>query len=1106
MPAEDSYVFTVTIAGADAIKQAKEIRRTIEQELKGATLIDVAGVPEAVKGLEELRKVAAGVGKALTAGFRAESRKLLIDIETLQQQVNAVVRAGAAPVEAALEGLGVMGLDALEMVDAGTTEATQKMARLTNEVRGAQAQIEALQERLAELGARPIIPAGSLTGEVRTLSELFHELTGSRQREVRRMFRDMQQDLGPIADELERQAQAARAEAAPAYEKIKAEAQELATTLNIVLARQTELRRGTQEWRILEEEAQAYRAAIYETEQEMSQLRSIMMGTMASEQTAQLAYEQQRYVAQLAESSTWWKELTRGAGEHADVVEYVTQRDREAGHALAEMLAAWERIRKLQTSISRGIGTMQRMGDRIELPPGTEGNLATLVLAEKSLGQSTELATQHIDAQVKSLRSLTTQLQTAADAASGLDRAQREAIRRVQMTAEKEMRAATKTSLGLTTEEAGVAIGPILATMNAQIEAIKRGTIRTIEELEEEGQRRSPFQWLVNAAHAARRMLVGESIIPEMVIAINEWLTRIGIEDPFSHLAMDANNAAELIQTGLQTRLKQLTTDQAQAELKELQEELKETARLIESQLVSTSQASKEYKMAWRDYADEVKRVRGDDPQAMALLAQGKALKTTGVRGEFKTLDIIDEGYQAIRTELEERERLSAEETAKLLELEQRYTAMKQVALALERELTERKVAQLEKSRIAAMEEENDVDKFEALTKETVAEESRLNDVLQEIAFEQEMITAKALAAAEEELERAKAQARKTVPASLGTEVAGATILPTITKTQTRNVQAYTAAIEELSKSLREMPTTDLQKQFTALMETLQEMTGVLPLVSQEEQKRMVNTARAVAAAAEAEKRRTAQVQAQAEQETSILQSHLRVREAAVEKSADVVVEQARRKTLQVTEMERRTTAEIKAEAQARSVAEQQEARASAQAQMEEERRLTAQLKEEERRRTLDHQEQMRQRAAADREARRAAMVPTTTELERYGGGRVGALSWAVQEAQMRQMGLRMLAYDLQYASRTAMVASAALTGPPLLAMRRYAEYTRMTDRSARAMGLARDVSDDLRHALIEQSVAMGMASPEDLAAGLYMWTTGVGATAETYEELQKVI
>lgn len=744
----DSYTFRLTISGAEAITQARTIRKEIEAEFKQVTMIDLGNVPEAVTALTELKKGAQGVGRALTAGFRAQVGKLIEQIIDLQTAVNQVVRAGAGPVEKALEGLGTMGLDALEIVDAGSTKATQKMARLTNTIRGAQTQIEQMQKSMAELGDYPLVPAGGL-GEVRTLNELFKTMTGYKAAGIRKLFRDMEKDLAPATAELEKMREAARAEATPAVERLKAELEELTAESKKLVEEQAQIGRFAPEYAQLKQEIELYGQAIIQVEKELSKLTTIMMTGGMGEETSKLRLQQEQYLSQLKESTVWWKELTTGAGKHKDVVEAVAKVDEEAASRLAQMVSRWETMRSLQTSISRGIGTMQRMGDKIELPPGTEGTLATLVLVEKSLGQSTELATVHVLAQGKALGKLVTKLDQAAQAAQGLDRTQREALRRIQMTAEARMRGATSIRAGLTVEQAGAAIVPILAQVDVQAEAIKNRALGLVAELEQEGRRRKPFGWLIEAARAARRMIVGESIIPEMVTAINVWLAKIGIEEPFDVLAMDAKSTAEFI-------------------------------------------------------------------KQMGRVAQEEA---------------------------------------------------------------------------------------------------------------------------------------------------------------------------------------------------------------------------------------------------------------------------------------KQTTATVRAEA-----------RVGATARIEAERRLTAQLKGEEGRRTTDHQDEIRKRQQAEREARRARMEPTAAELQRYGGGMMGAISWSVQEAQMRQMGMRMLTADVQRLSRSLTIAGAAMTGPPILAMRRFVEYTRETNRAGRAMGLAQEESDALRHVLIEQSQAMGMVKPEEMASGLYMWATGVGATARTLDELKKVI
>lgn len=886
----DSYTFKVTIAGGDAIKQAREVRRAVEAEFKQvSTVLEVGNIPEAKQQLAELKREARGVGQALTGGFRGAVKRLIDDITALQEQVNAVVRGGAGPVEEALGNLGVMGLDALEMVDAGSTKATQKMARLTNEIRSSQAQIEALQARVAELGARPMIPAGSMTGEVRTLSELFQEMTGSRMPQVRRLFRDMQKDLAPITTEIEKQAEAMRAEAAPAYEKAKQELEELQEAHRKVVEQQRGLERGIEQWRALEQESKLYRQAIYEVEQEVSKLRSIVMGAAMDEETAKLRYQQEGYLKQLEETTVWWKELTRGAGEHAGVIDQVAKRDREAGAALAEMIAAWERIRKLQTSISRGIGTMGRMGERVELPPGTEGTLATVVIAQRALGQSTELSTDQIVRQRKELVKLSRALEMAAQAADGMDRVQRRALQRIQMVAERELVQVTK-GRGVTTEEAAERMALILARVLEQTEAIKKRTLAELQELEAEGQRRQPFGWIVRAAQKAKRLVVGESIIPDMVMAINEWLAKIGIQDPFTDLALDAQKAGEIIETGLQQRLKALSTEKAQQELNELQEELKETAQAIQSQLVSTGEASQAYKQAFADYAAEVKRVRGGDPQAMALIAQGKVLKGTGVRGEFKTMEIIDEGYQAIQTQVQERQRFSEEENAKLLALETKHTALTQAALAIDRELAERRVVTLERAMAAALDEDQDVGAFEKLNQQYMAAQDRLDELNKELAFEREMITSKAVAAAEESLAQAKAQARRTIPAGVGTQVGGEVVMPRITQTQVKNAQQYAEALRGVGSAIAEAR-------------------GELPLITEAEQERAVATTQALAQAQEGERRLT-----------SIKRSELRQQELDKERAVQVEIEEARRATAVQSQEAKKLTVVTKAEADAQAL------------------------------------------------------------------------------------------------------------------------------------------------------------------------------------------
>lgn len=120
--------------------------------------------------------------------------------------------------------------------------------------------------------------------------------------------------------------------------------------------------------------------------------------------------------------------------------------------------------------------------------------------------------------------------------------------------------------------------------------------------------------------------------------------------------------------------------------------------------------------------------------------------------------------------------------------------------------------------------------------------------------------------------------------------------------------------------------------------------------------------------------------------------------------------------------------------------------------------------------------------------------------------GRLDRLGAAMTAAARETYGLRTLAGGVGRMGMGMMATGAAITGPAVLASKRYVEYTRDVARSTRAMGLAREESEALRQELIRQSETLGMVSPEEMAEGLYQWVTGVGATAQSYEELQQII
>lgn len=118
--------------------------------------------------------------------------------------------------------------------------------------------------------------------------------------------------------------------------------------------------------------------------------------------------------------------------------------------------------------------------------------------------------------------------------------------------------------------------------------------------------------------------------------------------------------------------------------------------------------------------------------------------------------------------------------------------------------------------------------------------------------------------------------------------------------------------------------------------------------------------------------------------------------------------------------------------------------------------------------------------------------------LERFGA--------AMTAAARQTYGARMLAGGMGRLGTGMMATGMAVVGPSALAGRRWIEYTRDVSRSARAMGLAREESEILRQELIAQSETLALASPEQMAEGLYQWATGVGATARNQAELKQVI
>ena len=678
---DSQYTFKVILDAADAEATAKLVRQTIERELGKLKAVDVGGIGEATKSMEELKKVASQVGRALTKGIRDQTDKTRQYIQALHDEINQVVRAGASPVQEALDAIGREGTGAIGLIEGATGEASKKMVEYQTKIGTARAQIDKLQEDIAELGAMPYQPLGG--GPIKSLLDLFREVESPhRRRQVKQLIQDMERDLKPLREEVSRLQAAAKDEAAPAIDKLTEELAELQARSREVAAAKPirpeaigEMGAYLERVRAWEQELSAVNKAILETSRQLEQLKQIQWTGDAEERVSELTRKQREYLQQLERLTPFYRELTAQAG----TMEAVRMVDPKAAAALAEMLAKSEAVRRSVTDIKRGITSMERLKDKIELPESAEGSLADLVIAERQLGIDTKLAAEAIVEQQKALRRLVPKLDEARLAAEGLDKVQREAARRAQAAGLRELRAGTKGKPTL--EQVQAVSQQVIADVHRMTEEIARSTGQVAAKDEATGI----MAWLrrvVGRAQETSEQVVGHSIIPEMVNAINRWLADIGKESPFAGLTLQAETAAERIGTAMRDAVKGMGTEELAGQVNMLKSAVSDIETELQRAMVRTSTASREYRQAWNDYEAEVRRVRGDDPTAMALLAQGKTLKGTGLRGEFKTMQIIDEGVTRLSMKVEERKRFSREEQEHLEELEARRYGLLQLSLA----------------------------------------------------------------------------------------------------------------------------------------------------------------------------------------------------------------------------------------------------------------------------------------------------------------------------------------------------------------------------------------------------------------------------------------
>ena len=366
-------------------------------------------------------------------------------------------------------------------------------------------------------------------GQIRTLSELFKGLSEDYTRgKVKKAVQNIQTELAPLEDQID-------AELAASVETLQRRRGELQIEIARIKTAIDELQAQrpmmptiigvdlTEEQQAWQEQYDALIAQYEMQNRELDKVRSEIMQGDALELRDQLMWRRRELERPLEEEFTFWREWSMGSVEEIANALRATGQG-AAAQSLEQMEAAFAERKRLQTQIKRAFGGLQQ-GGQAELPKHAEGTLVDFIAAERALGNTAETATSQLVAQTKALGKKVTAFDEARRAAEGFNVAERKAVEQLEKAAQREIRKRTPAKMGL--EEAAEVEREVLGRLAKEVAETSRAMERALAEpITEESEKQA--RGLLRLWEWVSDRLVGHSVIPEMVNAINEWLALVG--------------------------------------------------------------------------------------------------------------------------------------------------------------------------------------------------------------------------------------------------------------------------------------------------------------------------------------------------------------------------------------------------------------------------------------------------------------------------------------------------------------------------------------------------------------------------------------------------
>ncbi len=1124
----NKYAIKITIDGASAKSEAVRMRQVIERELaqiatvsfdtksleqmlKSAGDIDIEGVVQIV-GLEAaaeqiqalhmaaseqfivrgrmqmeglaaaraqmkgIREDAGALGRAVASGLGRQGAAIERHLTDLQSRITGLVRAGSKiDIDAPLEGLERMG--------EGLAEDEKKTYSLTLKMRQLQEQLNVVNRRFAELGAVKVQPMGG--GALETMEDLFRAFDKPHVRyQIRKSLRGIEADeeILRLGSEIEAASKIATQQAEQATAGISAAMMELEAKMQ---AAQLEAPPGMASTpRNLFSESQrewqtgfdAMRDDYLRMEQELQASRTTAMTGDADELKEQLKIRRHRLEGPLREEHVFWREWAM------DSVDDVTRELRYHGQSvaaesLAEMHAIWERRKSIEAQMKRGRGRLVK-GSQAELPKEAKGTMVDFIQSERVLESAARGATDQLDLQWKMLKKLIDRLDQAAMAADGLSESERMAFTRMQQLASREIK--KRTPLTKTTmEDAGAVSMDVLTRLSKQAAQVNVAMREELSSPAIAAAAAKPAGKIVALWQRVRDVLVGHSIIPDMVRDINLWLAQVGAESPFGQMVAEGEGAAGRIVSRFSQLAEALPMEQVEGEVSGLTAVIRELEQEFNQMMVRGTEASERYKRGVQEAGIEVRKVLGTSPAIEGKLARGMLPRGFGVGAAESQWQRAggrrpgageregDVWYQALNVGLEEVQRFSIDEKAQLDALWDQIVS-KQAQLAA---LVRAQLAQAGNVYSDKLSEAANAEEFERLYQQLDATGTKMQSAEGEMANAIGAVSDRVA----DEVAQAAALASREASALARTPAARA-------ESEARIAQARAAA--ETEKQLAKQTTAAVlgeEKRETALV--------VAQAKYRQKQKE------------EAAKRATLKAKALRQSEIEASKAEGRVSVEVAKATGRAKVEEERRVTAktkqQIKERDRATresAAQQRRESTARGLAAEMGVQWDTYVQG-----------------ALNAGQSLDEVVGALRRVKREQGQVTRGARQIDGGYRkatsgVARFAEELNRARMESQGMGMIINDIGQVGRSLQFGGTALIGSLTMAGKSYLDLARQADTASRSLLLNEELTGRMRHEIIALAATYPLLDPQTAAEGITVWAQATGQAVDGAEDLQRIL